>query len=399
MTENLTDWVFSRYGSEQYHPGLDRINKALEPLLRKFSDTKIITIAGTNGKGETTLRLSHLLKDETHCTWTSPHIERITERFRSHEGEVSEEELKLLMESCHEQVLTSSYKLTYYEFLFYVFISWAAQRKPRYLLLEVGLGGRLDAVNALNADLVLLPSISRDHQEYLGNRYDLILKEKLGVLREDSTLISFLDLIYLRERAKDYCEKIKAHFWDLEEEISLPSFQFSARNQFLAYAAYSHLKQQEIQKNWNPLESALAGRGEILDLGAKWHLFGSHNVDGMRKLIQFLQSEIYNFRIPFDAIIIAFSQRDKADLSLMLKMMKASGLGAIKVTTFTHPKAAPKEWIESLARLEGLDFVEDIESFIQGKDNGHILVAGSYYFMGHLKSRLCRRHSPAHSRG
>ncbi len=398
MTEDLTDWVFSRYGNEQYHPGLDRINRALDSFKNTFSETKIITIAGTNGKGETTLRLSHLLQNESHCVWTSPHIERITERFRSEEGEISEEVLRLLMEKCHNEVMSSAYQLTYYEFLFYVFISWAKERRPKYLLLEVGLGGRLDAVNALDADLVLLPSISRDHQEYLGNRYDLILKEKLGVLREGGTLISFLDLKYLRERAGEYCGRVGAHFRDLALESLLPSFQFSARNQFLAYAAYSFLKEQVIKKNWKPLESALSGRGEILHLGAKWHLFGSHNVDGMRKLIQFLQSDIYNFKIPFDAIIIAFSKRDKADLTLMLKMIKASGLGKIKVTTFTHPKAAPREWIESLARLEGLDFVEDIESFIQGKDSGHILVAGSYYFLGHLKSRLCGRQPSAHSR-
>jgi dihydrofolate synthase/folylpolyglutamate synthase len=398
MGETLSDWVLQHYGQEQFHPGLERIGQALRPLLPAFSETKIITIAGTNGKGETTLRLSHLLGEEAHCAWTSPHIERITERFRSEEGEIEEARLWEIALKCHASVQKEKYQLSYYEFLFFVFCTWAHERSPKFLLLEVGLGGRLDAVNVFNADLVLLPSISRDHQEILGNRYDLILREKLGVLRPGSTLISFLCLKYLRERAEAFCLQIGADWIDLEEVKAIKDFQFSARNQFLAHAAYlfltgiteSQIFSSEYHQNWLPEEKGLEHRGEIIESQGIWHFFGSHNLDGMRKLIQFLKSENYNLSKPFDVIIIAFSRRDRRDLSLMLKMIKASGLGDIKVTVFNHPKAALRDEMKSLTQLEGLHFVEDIESFVQGQNTGHILVAGSYYFLGHIKSLLRR---------
>lgn len=391
MSQKLTSWLLEHYGKENYHPGLNRIKGALGPLTSSLQKSKIITIAGTNGKGETTLRLSELLKNHTHCVWTSPHVLRLNERFRSEKGEISDQELENQIFSSHEIVQG---KLTYYEFLFFAFCRWAQQMSPEFILLEVGLGGRLDAVNAFDADLVLLPSISRDHQEYLGNRYELILKEKLGVLRPHSFFINFLGSKYLREKARAF----GARGIDLAEQSDLPEYKFSERNQLLAYAAYLHLMKLPIDvKNWRPKGDALENRGEKILQGAEWSLYGSHNVDGMRKLIQFLRSENYTFSSnTFDAVIIAFSQRDPRDLKVMLKMMKAANLGRILVTIFDHPKAATLECMKTLASQEGLEFVQNIDSYVEGRKGAHarrdkILVAGSYYFLGHIKSLLGRR--------
>jgi dihydrofolate synthase/folylpolyglutamate synthase len=174
MSSSLTDKLFALYGREEMkkETGLSRIRDALGILIPTLSQKTIITVAGTNGKGETTLWLSRELGKKPHCVWISPHVERITERFRSEEGEISESELIKLVDECHELVQENNFKLSYYEFLFLVFCHWAGSRDCDYLLLEVGLGGRLDAVNVFDAKLVLLPSISRDHQEFLGHRYE-----------------------------------------------------------------------------------------------------------------------------------------------------------------------------------------------------------------------------------
>lgn len=388
---SLSQWLLTHYGKEQYNPGLERIGFALRPVRVKFQDCKVVTIAGTNGKGETALRLSNHLKDHRFCTWTSPHIERITERFRCEEGEISLSELTELIYECHEKVVSHKFQLTYYEFLFFVFCTWAAARRPEFLILEVGLGGRLDAVNVFDADLVLIPSISRDHQEYLGNRYDLILEEKLGVLRPGSVLLTCLELVYLQERAKLKVEQIGARLIDLQNKYQLPKDSFTFRNQFLAHAAYCQLMGQVLEKEKFIPEGALEHRGEKITLDTEWVFFGSHNPDGIRKLIQFLHSENYNLpRMSFDAVIVAFSERRKSDLEVMLKMIKASGLKNIKVTCFDHPKAASKELMECLSGQEGLEFVEDIDSYVQGANSTRILVTGSYYFLGYIKSLLRR---------
>jgi dihydrofolate synthase/folylpolyglutamate synthase len=387
----LQEWLIQNYGREQMRPGPGRMHEALKDLLPQLRQIRTVTIACTNGKGETTLRLSAHLQDKRHCVWTSPHIERLTERFRSEEGEIAQEELEGLIKECHEGLKNGPH-LSYYEFLFLVFCTWAIRRSPEFLLLEVGLGGRLDAVNVLDAELVLLPSISRDHQEFLGNRYELILKEKLGVLRRGATLMTGFDLRYLRERALAETIKIGSKHIDLEGLFPLPASEFSLRNQLLAFAANKYLRGEEIDlSKWNGERNFLEHRGEILKKGAEWQFFGSHNIDGLRKLIQLSYTETYTLnRQSYDSVIVTFSRRAPEDMKVMMKMLRKSGWKNIKVTTFDHPKAVPADMMEALALQEGLEFVKDIDSYVQGTSSGRILVTGSYYFLGHVRSLLRR---------
>ncbi len=373
-------------------PGLERVAQALKGLKPQLESARIVIIAGTNGKGETTLRLSNLLAGHSRLVWTSPHIERITERFCDETGEIDESKLQELVRKCHAEAQREKYELSFYEFLFFVFCTWAVEKKPEFLLLEVGLGGRLDAVNVFDAELVLLPSISRDHQEFLGPRFDLILAEKLGTLRKNSQLIHFLETNYLSERASALAESIGARVCALKDDSQIPPYAFSARNQLLAAAALAYLKGEKFSTfDWNPAQTLLENRGEVVKSTNEYTLFGSHNVDGLRKLIQFLHSDTYNFsKGPFDLIIVAFSRRDERDLRIMIRMLRKSGLGKLVVTTFSHPKAAAGVVMERLALEEGSEFAKDLRGYVQGADkNRRVLVTGSYYFLGEFKKRFC----------
>jgi len=386
MQENLLSWLLIHYGQEHMRPGLERIREALKDVFPSLSKTKIVIVAGTNGKGETTLRLSHHLKNHSHYVWTSPHIERITERFRSEKGEIDFHLLQEIIKECHETVMANKYELSFYEFLFFVFCSWAVRNPPEYLLLEVGLGGRLDAVNVFDADLVLLPSISRDHQEILGRRYDEILFEKLGTLRRGKKLIHFLSSEYLIQKTEAFADSVGADVTSFKKVFSIPEYEFSLRNEALASAAFSYLT----GKNAQISDIALEHRGEVITSENEFVFFGSHNVDGVRKLIQFLHSGTYTFsRPPFDSVIVAFSRRNLQDLRVMLRMLKKASLGKVVVTIFEHPKAAEKETMEALSQEEGLDFVPDIESFVKKNKDQRMLVTGSYYFLGDFKSLAC----------
>lgn len=387
MLQNIVQWLIDHYGHEQFQPGLSRMEKALGSLLPELQKKKIITVAGTNGKGETSLRLNSHLRDRKFCTWISPHIERVTERFVSEKGEIDLQELERLILQCHETVVQNKYQLSFYEFLFFVFCTWAVENKSDILVLEVGLGGRLDAVNVLDADILLLPSISRDHQEFLGRRYDQILKEKLALLRPKTILLSFLDLHYLRERTQVLINSIGATHQDLNLLYDIPHWDFSRRNQVLAHAAFCVFEGKNPDLQFQSLTMGIEHRGEVIQANGEWIFFGPHNPDGLRKLILFLHSGNYNFtRPPYARVITSFSRRDRKDLDTMVKMLKHSGLGKIELTHFPHPKAASKEVMESLASQEGLDFVQSIDSYVHGKNEGPVLVLGSYYFMGHVQS-------------
>jgi len=400
MHNKILDWVLVNYGQEVMKPGLDRIRMVVENLIPAFKNSKIVIIAGTNGKGETTLRLSGLLKNKIHYVWTSPHIERITERFRNHLGEIPPQELQNLIQNCHQQVKEMGVQLSFYEFLFFVFCKWASLSPPEFLLLEVGMGGRLDAVNIFDAHLVLLPSISRDHQEFLGRRYEQILYEKLGTLREGTQLIHFLQNDYLIERAEKFALEKGSSILPLVTKISIPEYDFSLRNHVLAGAAYCCLTHQEfVPVQWREAQNGLENRGEVIKSEHSWVFYGSHNVDGLRKLIQFLLLEAYNFKgPPFDVVLVAFSKRNPQDLKVMMRMLKKANLGQVVLTTFEHPKAASAQEVEALAKEEGLDFVKSIDSYVHGKNKGQkFLVTGSYYFLWHIKYRFCHQQSSINS--
>ena len=393
MTKILEDWLLQEYGIEKYRPDLSRIGLALKDILPSLKNIRTIIIAGTNGKGETTHRLSFLAKS-SYCTWTSPHILKLNERFSCEDGEITDQDLNRLLKSCHEKVKKNHFQLSYYEFLFFVFCHWVIERNPAFLFLEVGLGGKFDAVNILDAECVLLTSISRDHQEILGNRYDLILKEKLGVVRPNSTLFTFLGLKYLIELSNSIVGKVNPIH--LQMLTNLKDFEFSKRNQLLAHVAWRFLSGEGVKDIVsNPLKnfifdpSGLSHRGEIIDFHGQWHFYGSHNTDGVRKLIHFLRSANYNLSsTPFDLIIVSFSKRGDKDISDMLMMLKKAKLGKLIITSFDHPKAFPAQELELLVSKEGIEFATDAALLIKNISNQKVLVLGSYYFLGYVRAQL-----------
>ena len=97
--------------------------------------------------------------------------------------------------------------LSFYELSFWLFCHQLINEKPDLIILEVGLGGRLDAVNVFDANLVILTSISRDHTEFLGNTYKDIVSEKLGVLRESCKLVFSVNSEYLKNIVEKSAER------------------------------------------------------------------------------------------------------------------------------------------------------------------------------------------------
>ena len=180
----LDDWL--EYISQQ-HPqtiamGLERTRTVLEKLDVSLP-SPVITVGGTNGKGSTCAMLESILRAAGHRTglYSSPHLVRYNERVRIAGVEADD---ALLCESFDAvEAARGDTPLTYFEFgtlaAFWIF----QQAKVDALVLEVGLGGRLDAVNAIDADCAVLTSVGIDHVEYLGRDRESIGREKAGIFR------------------------------------------------------------------------------------------------------------------------------------------------------------------------------------------------------------------------
>lgn len=395
-------WLIERFGQEKFNPGLERISLFLAPELSQLnhnSDQKII-IAGTNGKGETSLRLAQQAKRSglRYVLWTSPHILSITERFQNEKGEISFAELSEEMQKISQESLERKIGLSFYEALWAGFVRWGLKKNPDIWILEVGLGGRLDAVNTVHATGVALTSISRDHQEFLGPRYENILLEKLGVTRPGAWLVSALESVYLQRLTEDFCRRQGTDWTDLfTQGVLTKESAFSTRNQRLAQAVWRKLGHPVIQVEEQPL----IGRGEQWETSLGHFVFyGSHNPDGMRKLVQFLCADSYNGRKEkFHQIWVAFSNRPVRDLRLMAKLLKqlAQGKSKLVFTEFTHAKAATLETWCNVDEGSSERIHEWTELFKFTQPSERILVTGSYYFVAQVQSHLLQ-HSTIVSR-
>ena len=163
--------------------GLSRMFEMVERLDLNPVTPKVVTVAGTNGKGSTCvtieqLLLSHGLKVGTTL---SPHVFRFNERIRLQGSELSDQEICGHFETI--ELVRDGLPLTYFEFSSLAALVAFSQCDLDVVILEIGLGGRLDAFNAIDADIAVITSIGFDHQEFLGDSLDEIGKEKAGIFR------------------------------------------------------------------------------------------------------------------------------------------------------------------------------------------------------------------------
>lgn len=179
---------------ERLHPsaidlGLERVSAVAAQMELLAPAQSVVTVAGTNGKGSTVAVLESLLArvgKSTGC-FTSPHFQRFNERIRVAGVEVPDAEIISAFVAIEEA--RGDISLTYFEFTALAALYIFGQRQPDIIILEVGLGGRLDAVNIVDADIAVITSIALDHQEWLGQDRGEIGVEKAGIVRHGRPVV------------------------------------------------------------------------------------------------------------------------------------------------------------------------------------------------------------------
>ena len=182
--KNLQDWLAH---CEQLHPqaidmGLGRV-KAVAHRMALRLDCPVITVAGTNGKGSTCAMLEAILLESGYRTgvYTSPHLVHFEERCRIHGQSASADDLAQAF--AQVEAARGEVSLTYFEFSTLAILQVMAQAGLDVAILEVGLGGRLDAVNIIDPDCAVITSIDIDHTSFLGTDREQIGLEKAGIMR------------------------------------------------------------------------------------------------------------------------------------------------------------------------------------------------------------------------
>lgn len=273
---DLTTWLAFL---ESAHPvgidmGLARINQVKEVLNLNFS-CSVITVAGTNGKGSTCALLEAILAEAGYRVGchTSPHFLDFKERARIGRENVSEE---LLLE--HFQIVEKAraslpelVSLTYFEFTTLAIMHLFSKANLDVVILEVGLGGRLDAVNIIDADCAVISSIDLDHMALLGNTREEIAIEKAGIMRPGKVAVCS-DPVAPSTLIK-HAEKIGADLWlhgrDFNFSGDQQQWSWSGRSRRVNGLAYPALRGANQLLNAAGVIAALMSLREVLPVGVQ----------------------------------------------------------------------------------------------------------------------------------
>ncbi|MES9971450.1 MAG: bifunctional tetrahydrofolate synthase/dihydrofolate synthase [Candidatus Thiodiazotropha sp.] len=189
--EKLDQWLDWQ---ANYHPteidlGLQRVKTVWQRLHPERFHSHVVTVAGTNGKGSCVAMLESIcLQAGIHVgSFTSPHLVHYNERIRLNGKPVSDQQLCTafqMIDQAREEI-----SLSFFEFATLAALLCFAAQKPELVILEVGLGGRLDAVNIIDADVALITTIDLDHTDWLGDDLESIGREKAGIIRSRKPVV------------------------------------------------------------------------------------------------------------------------------------------------------------------------------------------------------------------
>lgn len=361
---NADQWIAEKIGHEIVKNDFSGLKNKFKKYIRTPS-AKVITIGGTNGKGQTARCLSTILSSEGYQTalFTSPHLLSICERFSFNDVNISDEEMIESFESMYSKLGEESKDLSFFEFLFFCFCDLCNAKKLDFIILEVGLGGRLDATNLICADYAVLTSISRDHQKFLGNKYSSILNEKLGITRKGKNLFTAFDLAYLNQLTSKYVNEHNLNWSKFNSKLG-----FSEKN-----SKYAQFIAEDILGKKLAECSTQFYRLKFTSNRESFYLIPAHNPDGVRKMFQILDINLYN------KLLISFSDRPKSDLDTMVMAIKYFWKKNITFCNYSGPKGYM--YMKKLSEEHGVDFVESYNEFIKNCNNEEVIVFGSNYFI------------------
>lgn len=407
---------------------LEHTRKCLDLLGSPDKDRKIIHVAGTNGKGSVCAFLSSMLEQGGfRCgLFTSPHLVKINERFQINEVMISDQrfteaftEVKNLADRLVEE---GDYHPTYFEFLFLMGMIVFKQEDVDYIVLETGLGGRLDATNSVLSPMAcVITSISLDHVEYLGDTIEKIAGEKAGIMKKGVPVIFDGNRKEAAEVIKARAEELGCPWYEVKEsrqkllnytperirflsasgvygetELFVPFIaRYQMMNAALALETMGVLREEHgLEK-----ETLIKGIG-----GAKWQgrmetilpgviVDGAHNEDGIARFVE----TVSYFQKEYPITLLFSTVADKEFPDMIKRVCKGLQFANVVTTEIWGSRKQSAKELAELFRLNGCSqvFVEPnpgkaFELAYEKKGDGLLFVAGSLYLAGEIKDYVRR---------
>lgn len=308
--KNTENWILNRLpfyqnnGSDAYNPGLSKINKFIKELSLSKNELKFIHVGGTNGKGSTCSFISSILKESNYKvgTFTSPHFFDFRERIRINDNKIQKSYITSFIKE--NKILIEDLGLSFFELSFGLCLSYFVENKVDYAIIEVGLGGRLDATNIINPLVSVITNISFDHNEILGDSLEKIASEKAGIIKENSKLIvgernEKTDQVFIN-KAKEMSSKI-IFVPDIYQDIVYSEIDYLNKNIHTSIETCKLLNLENLNneiikrgiKNIT-LNNSLFGRWSLVNNNPRVIFDSAHNEAGFISVSNELSKISYN---------------------------------------------------------------------------------------------------------
>lgn len=396
--------------------GLENIRSILDKIGNPQDSYKTVHVGGTNGKGSVCKILSTTLHLSGYRTgrYISPHLHSITERFSVDEQDISYEEFVEIAEYIWEKISdrVAEMNFTFFDFTTALAFEFFRRREIQIGVIEVGLGGRLDSTNVINPLVAVITNVSYDHMDYLGPTLRHIAEEKSGIIKSGVPVITGakgVALNVIKKRAKEknspifilnrdfHYRKVREKVfdyagisWNIKDLYINLEGDHQLINASLALASLELLSQMGFEVKEDKIREAFRivswmGRLEILRDRPFIILDGAHNVDGMRRLKEYIFERHRGRRV----ITIFGVMKDK-EFKKMAKLVSDFSHEVI----LTMPKMERAQSVETLkdsfkgARLtrtvrEALSLAKEIAS-----EDDLILITGSLFLVGEARAQV-----------
>ncbi len=413
--------------------GLDNITELLRLLNNPQKELKIIHVAGTNGKGSTSSFLAGILKEGNYKVglFTSPYLEKFTERIRINFKNIPENVLaqitQKVKEKVDEMIKNGFNHPTEFEIVTAIAFEYYKQSQVDYVILEVGLGGRYDSTNVIENPLVsVITPISMDHMNILGDTLGKIAWEKAGIIKNNSLVISQVQ----QKEAQDVIENVSNKM--SSELILVPvnnsifrkeneygsSFDFTFNKHYFnnleiklvgrhqVYNALTaltailtlrdkelvNLTDEDIRKG---LKNAVwPGRLEVLARNPTFLIDGAHNIEGIKSLKRAI-AELFEF----DRLILGMGILADKEVDKMIRELSSIGDVLIITEPNIHRAMKPQEIAEKVSKYNKNFIVEEdirnaVDKALEVADGKDLIVfAGSLYLIGDVRKYVIDKYS------
>jgi dihydrofolate synthase/folylpolyglutamate synthase len=395
------------------HFGLKAISDLLSRLNNPQNSYKTILIAGTNGKGSTAAMTASILQSAGYKTglYTSPHLIDIRERIAINGKQISRPDFGRIVADVKKEIVQP---VTYFEVLTAAAFLYFKTRKVDIAVLEVGLGGRLDATNVSRPLISVITNIGHDHMAYLGNTLSAIAREKAGIIKQNGICLTAAKQKKVLNIFADVCRKRRAMLYrqgvdikikkqkdgslkyhGLQQQINNLSIPLQGRHQ-LENAALALAVIELIAKNGFSVDNSAIRAGlknthwearlEVLQKNPLFVLDGAHNPAGIDTLCRALKKD-FTYR----RMILLFGALADKDYRRMLQKI-APFAQKIILTQLWAKRAVPVKDIHTVLKKMGyratvtqnvLQAIERALALAGKKDL--ICAAGSLYLAGEVK--------------